>query len=87
MFDPEATEDEKQAAREAVKRKLDLATRAFKGPFVLGAEPTVADDYLFVMLTWAENLNIATPEPLAAFAARMRERPAVRLALKHEGFA
>jgi glutathione S-transferase len=47
----------------------------------------VADDYLFVMLMWAAKMQLAVPDNLAAFSARMRERPAVKLALKHEGLA
>jgi glutathione S-transferase len=39
------------------------------------------------MLMWAAKMQLAVPDNLAAFSARMRERPAVKLALKHEGLA
>jgi glutathione S-transferase len=37
------------------------------------------------MLLWAGKVGIEVPERLAAFAGRMRARPAVKLALQHEG--
>jgi glutathione S-transferase len=87
LFDPQSTEHEKKDARQTVERKLEIAAQTFKGPFLFGAQPTVADAYLFVMLTWAEKQKLAIPEALEAFAGRMRERHPVRLALKHEGLA
>ena len=59
----------------------------FEGPYLFGAHPTVADYYLFVMLLWAAKFQLAVPDNLAAFSARMRERPAVKRALTHEGLA
>ena len=51
------------------------------------ARCSVADAYLYVMLRWARMLELDVPEPLPAFAERMEARPAVRLALQHEGLA
>jgi glutathione S-transferase len=56
-----------------------------KGDYLFGAEASVADAYLFTMLLWAKEANIEVPQKLADFAQRMRTRPAVQLALKHEG--
>ena len=56
-----------------------------EGEFLLGAEISVADCYLFVMLLWAQKFGLAAPGNLTAFRDRMLERPAVRLAMKHEG--
>ena len=39
------------------------------------------------MLRWARMQTLDLPEPLPAFADRMEARPAVRLALQHEGLA
>jgi glutathione S-transferase len=56
-----------------------------KGDYLFGSEVSVADAYLFTMLLWAGKVGIEVPERLAAFAGRMRARPAVKLALQHEG--
>jgi hypothetical protein len=37
------------------------------------------------MLRWAKANGLKISEPLAAFMARMGDRPAVKLALQHEG--
>ena len=43
--------------------------------------------YLHVMLRWARMQGLDQPEPLPAFSDRTQARPAVRLALQHEGLA
>nr|WP_241991648.1 glutathione binding-like protein [Paraburkholderia sp. RAU2J] len=55
-----------------------------KGDYLFGANASVADAYLFTMLLWASKVDIDVPERLTHFAQRMRARPAVQLALKHE---
>jgi glutathione S-transferase len=87
LFAPNSTEAEKKQAQATVEKKLKLVANKFQGPYLFGPHPTVADDYLFVMLLWAAKMQLAVPDNLAAFSARMRERPAVKLALKHEGLA
>jgi glutathione S-transferase len=87
LFVPQASEAEKKQAGATVEKRLKLVATKFEGPYLFGAHPTVADDYLFVMLMWAAKMQLAIPDNLAAFAARMRERPAVKLALTHEGLA
>jgi glutathione S-transferase len=54
-------------------------------PFLMGDVFTVADAYLFVMLTWAHHMKIAVPHNLTDFFRRVSMRPAVRQALKEEG--
>ena len=56
-------------------------------PFLVGGGFTVADAYLFVILSWTPHLGIdLTPYPaLGAFLARVAERPRVRQALAEEG--
>jgi glutathione S-transferase len=87
LFVPRASEAEKKQAGVTVEKKLKLVATKFEGPYLFGAHPTVADDYLFVMLMWAAKMQLAVPDALAKFAERMRERPAVKLALTHEGLA
>lgn len=61
----------------------ELAAR----PYLLGKQFSVADVYLFVILSWAGHVGIALAQwpSLTAFQARVGERPAVQAALKAEG--
>ena len=45
----------------------------------------MADGYLFTMLTWAKGNKLDIPERLERFFRTMLDRPAVTLALQHEG--
>ena len=85
LFDPKATQAEKKKAGEIVEDKLRFVATTFTGPYLFGPNVTVADAYLFVMLMWAAKNKLALPEALAAFSERMRARPTVHIALKHEG--
>jgi glutathione S-transferase len=85
LFVPTSTEAEKKSAAANVEKKLSYIASRFKGPYLFGPHVSVADAYLFVMLTWAESMKLTIPDTLKAFIARMRERPAVKASLKHEG--
>jgi glutathione S-transferase len=87
LFVPTSTEVEKKSAAASVEKKLKYIATQFKGPYLFGAHVSTADAYLFVMLTWAQKMKLDIPDTLKAFADRMRERPAVKLALKHEGLS
>jgi glutathione S-transferase len=54
-----------------------------EGPWVMGAQYTVADGYLFTIGTWLESdgVDIARFPKVFAHAQRVRERPAVQRAL------
>ena len=56
-----------------------------RGDYLFGDKVSVADAYLFTMLTWARKMSVDMPAELQAFYKRMRERPAVKLAFEHEG--
>ncbi|MGY6118030.1 glutathione binding-like protein [Paraburkholderia strydomiana] len=84
VFKP-ASNEEASAAREKLDQRFQLVSTMLKGDYLFGAEASVADAYLFTMLLWAKEANIEVPQKLADFAQRMRTRPAVQLALKHEG--
>jgi glutathione S-transferase len=85
LSSPEASEAEKSRAFDTIGKKLEFISTQMKGPYLFGEHPTVADAYLFVMLLWAKKNKIPMPETLAALSERMRSRPTVQVALKHEG--
>lgn len=84
MMFPTADAD-KAAARDLAERRLGFLAERMASGFMLGDRLSAADPYLYVMLRWARMLELAAPEPLAAFARRMEERPAVQRALRDEG--
>ena len=85
LFKADAGEAEKAAAREILGKRFGYIARAMKGDYLFGGRLSAADPYLFVMCMWARKNGLALPDPLPAFMARMETRPAVRLALEHEG--
>jgi glutathione S-transferase len=76
---------EKEAAFKKIDSRLAYLAERLKTDYLFGSEMTVADAYLYVMLRWAGMKGRQLPEPLVAYKARMDARPAVQLALKHEG--
>ncbi|HEY3695794.1 glutathione transferase GstA [Phenylobacterium sp.] len=87
FFKPGATDQEKSEAGQQVEKRLGLLEGRLGGGYLFGEQATVADAYLFVMLRWAGANDLKIPERLAAFMGRMGDRPAVRLALRHEGLS
>jgi glutathione S-transferase len=83
------------SAIEAMKRKVPsnigdcfalIERTMFAGPWVMGAEYTISDPYLFTLSQWlaGDGVDIARFPKIADFARRMRERPAVQRALAAE---
>lgn len=85
FFKSDASDAEKAAAGEQIGKRLSFLAERLKSDFLLGDAMSVADAYLFVMLMWAGKNGLAIPETLAAYSARLKTRPAVRLSLEHEG--
>jgi glutathione S-transferase len=85
FFKEDAGEAEKAAATDMLGKRFGLIARNLKDEYLFGGRFSVADAYLFVMCTWAQKNGLGLPDPLPAFVARMKARPAVRLALEHEG--
>ncbi|AET93144.1 Glutathione S-transferase domain protein [Burkholderia sp. YI23] len=84
VFRP-SSDAEATAAREKIGQRFALIATMLGGDYLFGDDVSVADAYLFTMLTWARKMGIDAPAELQAFYARMRERPAVKLAFEHEG--
>jgi glutathione S-transferase len=79
------SDGEKEAARAMIDRRFGFLADRLAEDYLFGRDCTVADAYLYVMLRWASGSGLDVPAPLPAFVARMEARPAVQLALQHEG--
>jgi len=74
--------------KEKIGKRLAHTDEQLGGkPFLMGDRMSVADAYLFVILTWAKKMHLDTSRfsNLTAFFARMTRRPAVQRALQEEG--
>jgi glutathione S-transferase len=54
---------------------------------LIDAQMTIADCYLFVMLSWAAMMGVPVPALLDEYLVRMRNVPSVAMALAAEGLA
>jgi glutathione S-transferase len=79
------SDEEKRKAADKLGKRFGWIASQMKGDFLFGSQPGVADCYLFVMLLWAGKNKLAVEPQLAEFRDRMTQRPAVQLALTHEG--
>jgi glutathione S-transferase len=81
-------EDEKRTAKEKILTRFKYVDEKLEDKqFLMGDRMTVADAYLFVMLTWARknNISIDRCSNLRAFFERMSHRDGVQRAMKEEG--
>lgn len=81
---PASWEDMKQKVQVTMSDSAAyLEEHVMTGPFVLGERFSLADPYLFVLLTWlpGDGVDIGQYPNLAAFRAAMFDRPSVRMAL------
>ena len=87
LFNPAASEDWKQSAREVIAERLTYLQGQMAGPYLLGEQFSVADGYLFTVLGWCKYVNFdLSPWPrLGEYLGRIAARPAVLEALKAEG--
>ncbi len=87
LFNPAAGDDWKKAARTQIGARLASVQDQLKGPFLFGDQFSVADAYLFTVLSWGKycDIDIAQWPKLAEYTGRIAQRPAVQAALKAEG--
>lgn len=89
LFDPNSSQDVKRFVRGNLDKRLTWLNQAFgsKNPFLLGDDFSVADAYLYVVLSWTGHVGI----DLAQWAALKEHnegvgaRPSVIAARKAEG--
>lgn len=88
LFNPAAGQDAKDAARTQLEKRFgQVVDMLGKNDFLVGNQFTVADGYLFVILSWAEKMGFDLDKwpTLKALKSRVAARPAVQQALADEG--
>jgi glutathione S-transferase len=88
LFQPVFDDTVKGFFRTRLTSKFKFVDGALAGhDYLLGKDFTVADGYLFVMLKWADrmNLDLAEFSNLTTYKARIAARPKVQEALVKEG--
>jgi len=88
MFSPVLADDAKAFFKDRVMGKFKYVDSQLAGrDYVMGKQFTVADGYLFTMLSWAEHLkfDLSAMPNLLAYKARVGARPKVQEALTREG--
>ncbi|WP_287366915.1 glutathione transferase GstA [Thauera sp.] len=90
FFSPASGDAWKAAAMANLERRLDYTNGELAGKaYLLGDGFSVADAYLFTVLSWMPyvKIDLSRWSNLTAFQARVAARPAVQAALKAEGLA
>ena len=88
MFSPVLADDAKAFFKDRVMGKFKYIDGALAGnDYLMGKQFTVADGYLFTMLSWADRMkfDLAALPNLVAYKARVGARPMVQEALTKEG--
>jgi glutathione S-transferase len=88
MFSPALADDAKAFFKDRVMGKFKYIDGALAGhDYLMGKQFTVADAYLFTMLSWAERMkfDLSALPNLLAYKARVAARPKVQEALTKEG--
>ncbi|PZA11442.1 glutathione transferase GstA [Rhodopseudomonas palustris] len=88
LFAPTLNDEAKTFFKDRIARHLGYVDKQLAGKdYLMGSSFTVADGYLFVILSWCDRMKIdLTPYPnLAAFKARVAARPKVQEAMQREG--
>jgi len=90
FFNPNLPDAWKTVLKDKLAMHFGLLSKTLeKQPYLMGQNFTIADAYLFNILSWTKHVGIdLAPYPaLTAFMGRVASRPAVQAALKAEGLA
>jgi glutathione S-transferase len=88
LFNPAISADAKAAALANLDKKFAWLTAFLKDKtFAMGGTFTVADSYLFTVLSWSGHVGVDLSKwpVLTAYQSRIAQRPKVQQALKEEG--
>lgn len=90
LFNPETTDATRATVHANLARQFDyVASRLEAAEYLVGDRYTIADAYLFTVLSWAPFVEVSLADwpELQAYLARIAQRPAVQAAMKAEGLA
>jgi len=88
LFNPNVLDAVKEMVVTVLGKRLDIVVcQLGEHDFIMGDGFTVADAYLFTVLSWAPHLNLdlAAWPALGDYVKRIGSRPAVLKALQEEG--
>jgi len=88
LFNPAMPEDGKTVIRARAASKLKWVDDQLEGKqYLMGDVFSIADPYLFTMITWTSHtgIDISGMKNLGAYQARIAARPSVQAAMKAEG--
>jgi len=88
LFNPAMPEEAKKIFRDRLAQRWAYVDRQLAGKnYLMGANFSVADGYLYNMIRWAKRveMDLSGCPNVTAFAARVEARPKVVEALKAEG--
>ena len=88
LFNPKMPQEAKEIFAARLKDKFAYVDARLEGQdYLMGAQFSVPDGYLFTMMLWAEGrgIDLSDFKNLQAYGARMKARPAVQDAMKSEG--
>ena len=76
-----------RVSTERQERQQSIDSQLAGRDYLMGKQFSVADGYLFTMLTWGDRMkfDLSAMPNLAAYKARVAARPKVQEALKKEG--
>ena len=80
-------QEKEKAAQTLLMRFGTISEQLGNKAFLVGEQMTIADCYLFVMLSWAAMMGVELPQPLSNHLTRMKSLPSVIKALSAEGLA
>ncbi|MEO6928878.1 MAG: glutathione transferase GstA [Casimicrobiaceae bacterium] len=85
LFDKSINDDYRKAVVDKIGKRIDWIAKQLTGKqYLMGDKFTVADAYLFTLLTWHDWLKIDIA-PLQTYFDRVKARPKVAAVLKAEG--
>lgn len=90
LFNPTAPQEWKEQCRASIERRLAYVNEQLAGKdYLMGADFSVADAYLFTVVGWTKfvKIDISGLPHLLAYQKRVAARPGVQAALKAEGLA
>jgi glutathione S-transferase len=88
MFNPAQTPEWKEAVKTTLSKRVDWLSKQLDGKqYLMGEKFTVADAYLFTILSWAKivGFDLGKWPAVQQYVARVSQRPKVLEALKAEG--